>query len=357
MKDYTNELGKIYTDLYGNLPDDAPQAGHLENTGSLPGDALSSPKGDEAKEGTRQAPQKSAMEELDALIGLQKIKDDVKELISLAKIQKLRKDAGLQTVPVSLHLVFSGNPGTGKTTVARILARLYHEIGILPKDQLIEVDRSGLVAGYLGQTAIKTREVIEKAIGGILFIDEAYMLTGENDAFGQEAVDTILKAMEDHREDLIVIVAGYTDRMEHFINANPGLKSRFNKYFEFEDYTAEELIAIFDGFCTKYQYTLTPQARENVQSSIRAMEQNKGENFANARDVRNLFETVITNQAARIASAGSPEKSDLLLITKEDLDPDGSADSHERSCVQETVQEEQDPAGSADSSPEGDEAP
>jgi SpoVK/Ycf46/Vps4 family AAA+-type ATPase len=169
------------------------------------------------------------MEELESLVGLTTIKEDVKELMAFVKIQKLRQDSGLKSVPVSLHLVFTGNPGTGKTTVARIIGRLYKQIGVLSQGQLVEVDRSGLVAGYVGQTALKTQEQIKKAMGGVLFIDEAYALAQKDDAFGQEAIDTVLKAMEDHRDDLVVIVAGYTKPMEKFINSNPGLKSRFNK--------------------------------------------------------------------------------------------------------------------------------
>ncbi len=186
-------------------------------------------------------PEEDPMETLDKLIGLDSIKHDVKELTDFVKIQKLRQDQGLKSVPVSLHLVFTGNPGTGKTTVARILAKLYKQIGVLSKGQLVEVDRSGLVAGYVGQTALKTQEQITKALGGVLFIDEAYALSQKDDAFGQEAIDTILKAMEDHRDDLVVIVAGYTGPMEEFINSNPGLKSRFNKYIEFTDYSWDEL--------------------------------------------------------------------------------------------------------------------
>ena len=193
------------------------------------------------------------MEDLDALVGLESIKHDVRELYDFVKVQKMRKDAGMKVAPVSLHLVFSGNPGTGKTTVARIIARLYKQIGVLSKGQLVECDRSGLVAGFVGQTALKTQEKIQAALGGVLFIDEAYALTpgdGTND-YGQEAVETILKAMEDHRDDLVVIVAGYTGPMRHFVESNPGLKSRFNKYIDFPDYSIEELLTIFEGNCRK----------------------------------------------------------------------------------------------------------
>ncbi len=264
-------------------------------------------------------PEKPAMDELNELIGLTSIKHDVVEMVALAKVRKLREDRGMKAVPISLHLVFSGNPGTGKTTVARILARLYQEIGILSKGQLIETDRSGLVAGYLGQTAIKTQKLIQEAIGGILFIDEAYALSQKDDQFGQESIDTILKAMEDHRDDFIVIVAGYTEPMKKFIESNPGLKSRFNKYFEFPDYTSEELKGIFDMQCKKYQYVLTDEANEKAHTVIAEMEANKGSNFANARSVRNYFESIVANQAARVAEIKDPSEEDITTITADDL--------------------------------------
>jgi SpoVK/Ycf46/Vps4 family AAA+-type ATPase len=225
----------------------------------------------------------------------------------------------MKTAPVSLHLVFSGNPGTGKTTVARILAKLYKEIGILSEGQLVETDRSGLVAGYVGQTAIKTKKKIDEAMGGVLFIDEAYMLNQEGENYGQEAIDTILKAMEDHRDEFIVIVAGYTDLMKEFIESNPGLKSRFNKFFEFPDYTVDELQQIFDLQCKKYQYKLDEDAEKAVKEEIIKLEAEKGENFANAREVRNLFEKIITNQATRVAAIEDVDEETLSTITMEDL--------------------------------------
>ena len=202
--------------------------------------------------------------ELDGLCGLEQVKKDVKSLINLVKVRRLREQAGLPVPPMSLHLVFLGNPGTGKTTVARLLARIYRAIGVLSKGQLVEVDRSGLVAGFVGQTAIKTGEVIQKALGGVLFIDEAYALANQDNAndFGREAIEVLLKNMEDHRDDLIVIVAGYSGPMEKFIHANPGLESRFNKYFFFEDYTGQQLMEIFQSMCRKNGYTLAPAAEE-----------------------------------------------------------------------------------------------
>lgn len=258
-------------------------------------------------------------EQLLNLVGLEQIKKDVNELVSLLKLQKMREEKGFKTIPISLHLVFTGNPGTGKTTVARILANIYKDIGLLSKGQLIEVDRSGLVAGYVGQTAIKTQQRIDEAIGGILFVDEAYTLAKDGNDFGQEAIDTILKAMEDHRDDLVVIVAGYDEQMKKFINSNPGLKSRFNKYFHFSDYSADELIIIFKTMLQNYDYSITEEAMSVAEETIKKMEQQKDNNFANARDVRNYFEQIIARQAMRISKISNPTNTELLEITVEDV--------------------------------------
>lgn len=286
-------------------------------------------------------PETDPMEDLNELIGLTGIKHDVRELYDFTKIQKLRKDAGMKTVPVSMHLVFTGNPGTGKTTVARILARLYKQIGVLSTGQLVECDRSGLVAGYVGQTAVKTQKKIEEAMGGVLFIDEAYSLARSADQgtdFGQEAIDTILKAMEDHRDEFVVIVAGYTKPMETFIHSNPGLQSRFNKFIEFPDYTVDELLAIFDLNCRKYEYVPDPEAREQVKTLLMLRKAQMPENFANAREVRNLFETIITNQARRIAVLEHPTKEEMQQITLEDLrdEEDSSGKTRESEKTNET---------------------
>ena len=273
--------------------------------------------GDEPEE--PKEPETSGMEELNELIGLKTVKHDVEELVGLAKVRKMREEKGMKAVPMSLHLVFSGNPGTGKTTVARILGKLYKEIGILSTGQMIETDRSGLVAGYVGQTAIKTQKKIQEAMGGVLFIDEAYTLNQKDENFGQEAIDTILKAMEDHRDEFVVIVAGYTQLMKEFIESNPGLKSRFNKFFEFPDYTVDELQQIFELQCKKYQYKLTDEADAAVREEIIRLEEAKGENFANAREVRNLFEKIITNQAARVSELEDVDEEMLSTITIDDL--------------------------------------
>ncbi len=260
------------------------------------------------------------MEELDSLVGLEKVKQDVHSLMNFIKVSKIRKERGMKVPAVSYHLVFTGNPGTGKTTVARLVGKLYHKMGLLPKGQLVECDKSSLVAGYLGQTAIKTQAVIEKAMGGVLFIDEAYALTDdERDFFGREAVETILKAMEDHRDELIVIVAGYTELMHEFIDSNPGLQSRFNKYFEFPDYTGEELMAIFRRFCERNGYRLEDSAENRLLGSFELLYDERDDHFGNARTARNIFEKAIHAQADRLAGQADLSDSELELLSAEDI--------------------------------------
>ena len=258
------------------------------------------------------------MAELDSYIGLGAVKEEVHNLINMVQVYKLRREHDLPTTDMSLHMVFTGNPGTGKTMMARMMARIYRSLGILSKGQLVEVDRSGLVAGYVGQTALKTQKVIEKAMGGVLFVDEAYALNGksEND-FGQEAIDTLLKAMEDHRDDLVVIVAGYTDLMDKFIHSNPGLESRFNRFLLFEDYSLDELMAIFKMRCGK-GYTLSPEAEPLVRDYI-AEESADGDGFGNARGVRNIFEHILVAQNNRLAKMESVTRQDLMTLLPEDV--------------------------------------
>jgi len=259
--------------------------------------------------------------ELSGYIGLTTVKAEVDQLINWIRVEQMRKSHGLPTSELTLHMVFSGNPGTGKTMIARLMARIFHSLGILSKGQLIEVDRGDLVAGYVGQTAIKTKEVIKKAMGGVLFIDEAYALTnrGEND-FGGEAVDTLLKAMEDHRDDLVVIVAGYIAPMEKFLHSNPGLESRFNRFIDFPDYTLDEMMAIFDMRCEGAGYTVDEKARKALSELIDQESKADVKGFGNARGVRNLFETAIARQADRLGEyEGEITRDMLMLLTEEDI--------------------------------------
>ena len=259
--------------------------------------------------------------ELHGYIGLDVIKQEVDSLINYVTIMQRRREEGLPTPDMSLHMVFSGNPGTGKTMIARLMSRIYKSLGILSKGHLVETDRSGLVAGFVGQTAIKTKEVIDSAKGGVLFIDEAYALTnrGGGQDFGQEAVDTLLKAMEDMRDDLIVIVAGYTQLMQQFVNSNPGLKSRFNRFMEFPDYTVDELMGIFDMRCEKSGYRLkNDEAREALRQRLAEASADLSA-FGNARGVRNLFERALSRQADRLATYPEITREDLETLTAEDI--------------------------------------
>lgn len=277
---------------------------------------------------TRESPKEEAspperiedlLAELDGYIGLEAVKKEVRSLVNLVRVHQMRRENQLPVSELSLHMVFSGNPGTGKTTVARLMARIYHSLGILSKGQLVEVDRSGLVAGYVGQTALKTAKAVERALGGVLFIDEAYALRGSGDNdFGQEAIDTVLKAMEDHRDDLVVIVAGYDELMEEFIHSNPGLESRFNRFLHFADYSTQELVEIFRGLCKKGCYTLDDEAEALVRRLI--LQENRSSSaFGNARGVRNIFEKVLVCQANRLASMEHADRQTLMAILPEDV--------------------------------------
>lgn len=261
------------------------------------------------------------IEELNALIGLSSAKKSISELRNFAKVQKLRQIKGLPVSDISYHLVFTGNPGTGKTTVARLIAKIYKELGLVSKGHLIEASAKDLIAGYVGQTAIKTGEVLNEALGGVLFIDEAYTLVDEDGkGFGQEAIDTILKEMEDHRDDLAIIVAGYSKPMEKFIRSNPGLKSRFNRFVHFEDYTPEELFEIFQSLCKKNAYTTNKEADEIIKEYLAVLTKSAGDDFANARTVRNLFESIIAKQATRISSEMDLSEEMLSTITEADVE-------------------------------------
>jgi len=262
------------------------------------------------------------MEELDNLVGLETVKEDIKTMINFLRICKLRQERGLKTPELSHHMVFSGNPGTGKTTIARLLSKIYKAIGLLEKGQLVEVDRAGLIAGYQGQTAIKTAEVVQSAIGGVLFIDEAYSLVqGDNDSYGKECIATVLKAMEDNRDQLVVIVAGYDDLMHKFIESNPGLKSRFNKYIHFPDYTGEEMEKIFLLQCKSNGYQIEEAGQKLIRDVFDRMYEMRDENFGNGRTVRNTFEKIINCQATRLAAAKGDglTNDELMKLTVADV--------------------------------------
>ena len=263
-------------------------------------------------------PIEELLAELDDLVGLESVKADVRRLTSLLRIQQLRQERNLPTLETSHHLVFTGNPGTGKTTVARLLSQILRTLGLVSKGHLVETDRSHLVAGYVGQTATKTRAVLESALGGTLLIDEAYALArgGEQD-FGREAIDTIVKFMEDHRDDLALIAAGYPTEMEEFIHANPGLKSRFTRFIDFPDYTSDELVEIFERLSSDLRYHLDEQGRQALRTVIEAEPRTRG--FGNARFVRNLFEEAVGRQADRLASVGEPTDEQLTTLTAADV--------------------------------------
>ena len=263
---------------------------------------------------------KSSANELESLIGLDSVKKEVKTLTNFIKIQKKREEQGMKLSSVSYHCVFTGNPGTGKTTVARIVADIYKELGVLKRGHLVETDRAGLVAEYVGQTAVKTNKIIDSALDGVLFIDEAYSLVGggEND-FGKEAIATLLKRMEDDRDRLVVILAGYTKDMKQFIDSNPGLQSRFNRYIEFPDYTPDELYQIFALNLKKYDYHITDEAKAALQHFFEDSVAHKDANFGNGRFVRNIFEKVLENQANRLAPESNLTSERLSEIRVEDL--------------------------------------
>lgn len=260
-------------------------------------------------------------QELDGLVGLTFVKNKVNDLIAFQKIQQLRKAQGLASSKSTMHMAFTGNPGTGKTTVARIVGRMYKSLGLLSKGQFIEVSRTDLIAGYQGQTALKVKKVIERAKGGVLFVDEAYSITENehSDSYGRECLTELTKALEDYRNDLVVIVAGYTEPMKIFFESNPGLKSRFNTFIEFHDYTAFELMEILYNMCLKNDYMLTPTAKEKLQDILIAKVAYKNDEFANGRLVRNIYDDIIMNQARRLINVDNPTKGELMQILDEDV--------------------------------------
>jgi SpoVK/Ycf46/Vps4 family AAA+-type ATPase len=264
--------------------------------------------------------------ELDQLVGVEEVKAELRSLLNLLRVQQLRRDERMAVSEVGCHLVFAGNPGTGKTTVARILARELHRIGYCSTDRLVEVDRAGLVAGFSGQTALKVEQVVESALGGVLFIDEAYSLSSfqQGHDFGQEAVDTLLKLMEDHRNNLVVIAAGYPSQMEAFLNSNPGLRSRFSRTISFRDYTARELLLIFRGMLQGAELEMAESAAAPLMQGLEGLIQEQGKRFANGRSVRQLFEQVQTNQANRLMNQPGrcPSQADLRMVLAADIEAD-----------------------------------
>ena len=261
------------------------------------------------------------LDELNALVGLEKVKSRVQDLIVYQKVQKMRREKNLHSAKNTLHLAFTGNPGTGKTTVARIVGRIYKRIGLLSKGHFIEVSRTDLIAGYQGQTALKVKKVIEQAKGGVLFIDEAYSITenDHSDSYGRECLTELTKALEDYREDLVVIVAGYTEPMNKFFESNPGLKSRFNTFIEFDDYSSDELDKILISMCKNNDYTLDEEAKEKIHLYFEQQTASKDENFANGRLVRNLYDDLVMNHARRVVNIKNPTKDDLSTIISDDF--------------------------------------
>ncbi len=266
------------------------------------------------------------LEELDKLVGLKKVKETISDLISYQRVLKMRENAGLHEEKSTLHLAFTGNPGTGKTTVARIVGRIYKEIGLLSRGHFIEVSRTDLIAGYQGQTALKVKDVIERAKGGVLFIDEAYSITenDHSDSYGRECLTELTKALEDYRDDLVVIVAGYTEPMEHFFDSNPGLRSRFNTFIEFDDYSASELKEMLQLICKRNDYTISDDAMPILSSIIDMAVAGKDDLFANGRYIRNLYEKLTMNHAKRIVHMPAPTKEQLMEITAADASLDFS---------------------------------
>jgi len=261
------------------------------------------------------------MGEMNALVGLESVKKEIQSLINLIKVRKMRKQMNLPEMDMSYHMVFTGSPGTGKTTVARLVAKIYKELGILSEGNLVETDRSGLVAGYVGQTAMKVHEIVEQAIGGILFIDEAYALSNPDipNDFGPEAVDTLVKLMEDHRDNLVIIVAGYTEEMQGFLKSNSGLISRFNKFIDFPDYSKNELVSIMNVMAKNAGLQIEEDAQKKVYFMLSQKKEVEWKDFGNARGVRNLFEKFVINQANRLVLLERPTKEDLITIKKEDI--------------------------------------
>ena len=311
------------------------QADRLAEAGSLDGDAVSTlalaDLGIGEKAADVRAPTiEEVLAELDGLTGMENVKDEVRKIVATCRANKMREEQGIESAAMSWNFVFTGNPGTGKTTVARIVAKAFRALGILDRGHLVETDRSGLVAAYAGQTALKTNKLVDSALGGILFIDEAYQLNqGQNDTYGSEAVATLLKRMEDERGRMVVIIAGYKDDMKRFMDINPGLESRFSREVFFPDFSAKDLAAIFRQMAKKNKYVLSADVEHWIEPYIGKITKDRGKNFGNGRWARNLFEKTVERQALRVSGMQNPTKEDLTTFTMKDVgiklvDPDAS---------------------------------
>ena len=320
------DLGVLDPLTPGAFPGVGPAPTATKRTEPVEGQTSAASATSEADQPAEPEPEPKTLQELlaelDALTGLTEVKAEIHRQVAVLRVEGLRQRAGLKSVTITRHLVFVGNPGTGKTTVARLVGGIYRALGLLSKGQLVEVDRSELVAGYLGQTAMKTAEVVVSAAGGVLFIDEAYSLAG--DQYGTEAVDTLVKEMEDRRDDLVLIVAGYPDPMVLFITQNPGLASRFRTTIEFADYTDDELVDIFTGLAQAADYDVTPDCVERFRTILLATP--RGSSFGNGRFARNLLEAAIGRHAWRLRDIAEPTVTQLRELLPEDLDPDVSAE-------------------------------